>query len=336
MRFPLAMTTRIAGYVARKRVAGTKKFPMVLMLDPLHACNLTCTGCGRIREYESTIKQKLSIEECLNAVDECGAPVVSICGGEPMIYPGLGELVAKIQERKRVVILCTNGMFIRKRLGEFTPSRTFFFNVHLDGLQKTHDIAVEREGVFDSAIDGIKAAKEGGFLVCTNTTIFKETEMAEIDSLFAYLTTLDVDGFIISPAYSYAAVNSKEIFMTREDIKAKFRAAEGMFRKYRFHTSPVYREFLQGKREMQCTAWASPTRNIKGWKGPCYLITDIHHKTHDDLINNTDWDKYGYGKDPRCENCMVHVGYETSAAVGVNSRLGDTLKMIKWQLTSVG
>ena len=333
MLFPLPMTSRIAGYVARKRLTRAKKFPMVLMLEPLHACNLTCTGCGRIREYESSIKQKLSIDECLAAVDECGAPVVSICGGEPMIYPGIGELVAKIQERKKVVILCTNGMFIRKKLGEFTPSRTFFFNVHLDGMRKNHDIAVEREGVFDAAIDGIKAAKEAGFLVCTNTTVFQETEMAELDELFAYLTTLDVDGFIISPAYSYAAVNSKEIFMTRDDIKAKFRAAESMFRKYKFHSSPVYQEFLQGKREMQCTAWASPTRNIKGWKGPCYLITDTHHDSFDDLLNKTPWENYGYGKDPRCENCMVHVGYEMSAAVGVNGRLGDTLKMIKWQLS---
>jgi hopanoid biosynthesis associated radical SAM protein HpnH len=333
MRFPLEMTRRIAGYVARKRLAGTKKFPMVLMLEPLHACNLTCTGCGRIREYESTIKQKLSIADCLQAVDECGAPVVSICGGEPMIYPGIAELVQKIQARKKVVILCTNGMFIRKKIDEFQPSQTFFFNVHLDGMRETHDIAVERTGVFDAAIDGIKAAKQKGFLVCTNTTVFMETEMAELDKLFAYLTSLGVDGFIISPAYSYAAVGTKEIFMTREDIKAKFRQAESMFRKYHFHSSPVYQEFLQGKREMQCTAWASPTRNIKGWKGPCYLITDTHHATLDDLLNKTNWDQYGYGKDPRCENCMVHVGYETSAAVGVNGRLGDTLKMIKWQLT---
>jgi hopanoid biosynthesis associated radical SAM protein HpnH len=334
MLFPLPMISRIAGYTARKRLTRTKKFPMVLMLEPLHACNLTCTGCGRIREYESSIKQKLSIDECLAAVDECGAPLVSICGGEPMIYPGIGELVAKIQERKKVVILCTNGMFIRKKLAEFKPSRTFFFNVHLDGMRKNHDIAVEREGVFDAAIDGVKAAKGAGFLVCTNTTVFQETEMAELDELFAYLTTLEVDGFIISPAYSYAAVNSKEIFMTRDDIKAKFRAAEAMFSKYKFHTSPVYQEFLQGKREdMKCTAWASPTRNIKGWKGPCYLITDTHHDSFDDLLNKTPWENYGYGKDPRCENCMVHVGYEMSAAVGVNGRLGDTLKMIKWQLS---
>jgi hopanoid biosynthesis associated radical SAM protein HpnH len=331
MRFPVQMTSRIAGYVAKKKLSRTKKFPMVLMLEPLHACNLTCTGCGRIREYESTIKQKLSIQECLDAVDECGAPVVSICGGEPMIYPGIAELTAKILERKKVVYLCTNGMFIRKKLDEFKPSNMFFFNVHLDGMQKTHDLAVEREGVFDAAIDGIKAAKEAGFLVCTNTTVFKETEMPELDTMFAYLTSLGVDGFMISPGYSYSAVEVKEIFMTREDIRHKFREAEAMFRKYRFNTSPIYLEFLQGKREMQCTAWGNPTRNVKGWKGPCYLITDIHHKSFDDLLNKTPWEKYGYGNDPRCENCMVHAGYEASAALGVSAKLGDTFKMVKWQ-----
>jgi hopanoid biosynthesis associated radical SAM protein HpnH len=331
MRFPLEMTTRIASYVARKKVTRAEKFPMVLMLEPLHACNLTCTGCGRIREYESTIKQKLSVEECLRSVDECGAPVVSICGGEPMIYPGIGELVAKILKRKKVVYLCTNGMFIRKKVGEFKPHCRFFFNVHLDGMRKSHDIAVEREGVFDAAIDGIKAAKEAGFLVCTNTTVFKETDMQELDELFGFLTTLDVDGFLISPGYSYAAVGSKEIFMTRDDIRAKFRAAEAMFRKYKFYSSPVYLEFLQGKRELTCTAWSNPTRNVRGWKGPCYLITDEHHPTFADLLNKTPWENYGYGKDPRCENCMMHSGYETTAALGVNGRLGDTLKMVKWQ-----
>jgi hopanoid biosynthesis associated radical SAM protein HpnH len=327
------MTARIASYVVKKKLVRNRRFPMVLMLEPLHACNLTCTGCGRIREYVSTIKQKLTIQQCLEAVDECGAPVVSICGGEPMIYPGIGELVSRIQERNKVVILCTNGMFIRKKIAEFTPSSTFFFNVHLDGMRRSHDIAVEREGVFDAAIDGIKAAKEAGFLVCTNTTVFKQTDMAELDELFGFLTTLDVDGFMISPGYSYAAVDSKEIFMSREDIRAKFRAADAMFRKYRFNTSPVYLEFLQGKREMACTAWGNPTRNVMGWKGPCYLITDQHHQSFDDLLNKTPWEKYGYGNDPRCRDCMVHSGYEASAALGVNARLGDTFKMIKWQFT---
>jgi hopanoid biosynthesis associated radical SAM protein HpnH len=334
MRFPLKVTTRIARYVLEKKLARKGRFPMVLMLEPLHACNLTCTGCGRIREYESTIKQKLSIQECLDAVDECGAPVVSICGGEPMIYPGIGELTAKILERKKVVYLCTNGMFTRKKIGEFKPSDTFFFNVHLDGMRASHDLAVEREGVFDEAIEGIKVAKQAGFLVCSNTTVFKETDMAELDQMFGYLTSLGVDGFMISPGYSYAAVDTKEIFMTRDDIRAKFRQADAMFKKYRFNTSPVYLEFLQGKREMSCTAWGNPTRNVKGWKGPCYLITDIHHKSFDDLLNKTPWEKYGYGNDPRCENCMVHAGYEASAALGVNGKLGDTLKMVKWTLKS--
>jgi hopanoid biosynthesis associated radical SAM protein HpnH len=257
--------------------------------------------------------------------------VVSICGGEPMIYPGIGELTAKILERKKVVYLCTNGMFIRKKIKEFQPSNRFFFNVHLDGLRETHDIAVEREGVFDAAIDGIKAAKEAGHLVCSNTTVFRETDMQELDAMFKYLTELGVDGFMISPGYGYSAVDVKEIFLTRDDIREKFRSAESMFRKYQFNTSPIFLEFLQGKRELSCTAWASPTRNIKGWKGPCYLITDIHHKSFDDLIEKTNWDDYGYGKDPRCEHCMMHSGYETAAAVGVNAKLGDTLKMIKWQ-----
>src|SRR3954451_11756041 len=229
MRFPLSLTTSMIGYIGRKKLAGAKRFPLVLMLEPLHACNLTCTGCGRIREYSATIKQKLSIDDCLAAVDECGSPVVSICGGEPMIYPGIGELVAKVLERKKVVYLCTNGMFIRKKIDEFAPSRKFFFNVHLDGMRKSHDIAVEREGVFDAAVDGIKAAKEAGFLVCTNTTVFKETEMSELDEMFAYLTSLDVAGFMIPPVYGYAAVDSKEIFMSRDDIRDKFRAADAMF-----------------------------------------------------------------------------------------------------------
>ena len=331
LRFPLEMSSRIAGYVAKKKLNRTERFPMVLMLEPLHACNLTCTGCGRIREYESTIKQKLSIQECLDAVDECGAPVVSICGGEPMIYPGIAELTAKILERKKVVYLCTNGMFIRKKIADFKPSNRFFFNVHLDGMRESHDLAVERKGVYDLAIDGIKVAKAAGHMVCTNTTVFNETSMAELDAMFGYLTELGVDGFMISPGYGYSAVKTQEMFMTRDDIRVKFKAAEAMFRKYKFSTSPVFLEFLQGEREMTCTAWGNPTRNIKGWKGPCYLITDIHHKSFDDLLNKTDWTQYGPGKDPRCENCMVHSGFEASAALGVNGKLGDTLKMIKWQ-----
>jgi hopanoid biosynthesis associated radical SAM protein HpnH len=339
MRFPLSLTTTMASYIARKKLAGTRKFPLVLMLEPLHACNLTCTGCGRIREYESTIKQKLSVEECWGAVDECGAPIVSICGGEPMIYPEIGQLVQGILRRKKHIYLCTNGMFIKRKLHEFKPTSRFFFNVHLDGMEETHDRAVERDGVFEAAIEGIKAAKAAGFLVCTNTTVFKETDMDEIDALYAYLTRLGVDGFMLSPAYGYTAVHdtnpegAAEIFLTREDIRAKFKEAQKLLKKYRMGSSPIYLEFLSGQRELTCTAWGNPTRNVKGWKGPCYLITDEHHETFEGLLNDTPWENYGRGNDPRCEHCMVHCGFEPSAALGVNKKLGDALKMLMWQLT---
>lgn len=339
MRFPLSLTTTMVGYMARKMLARTERFPLVLMLEPLHACNLTCTGCGRIREYSESIKEKLTVAECLQSVDEAGAPIVSICGGEPMIYPEIGELVRGILKRRKHIYLCTNGMFIKKRLHEFRPTSRFFFNVHLDGLEETHDLAVERKGVFKSAVEGIIAAKRAGFLVCTNTTIYKETNLEEIDQLFAYLTKLNVDGFMLSPAYGYTAVQktnpkgAAEIFLTRDDIRAKFQEAEKLLGKYRMMSSPIYLEFLSGKRELTCTAWGNPTRNVKGWKGPCYLITDEHHETFDDLMNNTNWDQYGRGKDPRCEHCMVHCGFEPSAALGVNKRMGDSLKMLMWQLS---
>jgi hopanoid biosynthesis associated radical SAM protein HpnH len=324
----------MTGYIANKRIRRSEKFPLVMMLEPLHACNLTCTGCGRIREYVDTIREKLSVEQCLQALDECGAPVVSICGGEPFIYPDLGRLVNEILLRKKHIYLCTNGMFIRKRLHEFKPTSRLFFNVHLDGLEKTHDLCVERDGVFQAAIDGIKAAKEAGFLVCTNTTIFKETDLNEIKELFEYLNTLNVDGFMISPAYSYAAVQQKEIFMSRADIREKFREARGLLEQFNLMTSPIYLEFLSGEREMMCTAWGNPTFNPRGWKGPCYLMTDAHYPTFKDLIEKTPWEKYGHGRDPRCQDCMVHAGYEPSAVLGANRKLGDSWKLLKWQLSS--
>lgn len=339
MRFPLRMTTDMAGYMVKKKLRREKRFPLVLMLEPLHACNLTCTGCGRIREYESTIKEKLSVEECLASVDEAGAPIVSICGGEPLIYPQIGELVQGILERRKHIYLCTNGMFIRKKLDQFKPTSRFFFNVHLDGMEETHDKAVEREGVFREAIEGIKAAKAAGHLVCTNTTVYRETNMDEIDELFTYLSTLGVDGHMLAPAYGYAAVCSTnpdgaaEIFLTREQIIAKFQEANKLLKKHKMNTSPIYLEFLQGKRDLTCAAWASPTRNVRGWKGPCYLITDGHHESFDGLMNDTDWETYGYGKDPRCEHCMMHSGYEVAAALGTNAKLGDSLKMLMWQFS---
>ena len=332
MPFPLGLTATMSGYLLKKKLTGQKKFPLVMMLEPLHACNLTCTGCGRIREYESTIRETLSLEQCLNAVDDCGAPIISICGGEPMIYKPLGDLVRKLLERKKHIYLCTNGMFIQKRIQEFKPTSRFFFNVHIDGLEKTHDLCVEREGVFQAAVEGIKLAKAAGFLVCTNTTVYAETDMGEIEAMLDYLQTLGCDGHMLSPAYSYSAVKVKDIFMDRGMIREKFKDIDRLFRKYKLNSSPIYLEFLKGERDLTCTAWGNPTYNTKGWKGPCYLMTDAHHEKFQQLIDDTPWEKYGHGNDPRCENCMVHCGYEPSAALGVNGRLGDTFKMMSWAL----
>jgi hopanoid biosynthesis associated radical SAM protein HpnH len=333
MRVPLSMTASMTGYLARKSLSGVKKFPLTMMLEPLHACNLTCTGCGRIREYKSTIDEMLTVEQCLKAVDECGTPIVSICGGEPMIYPEIGRLTSEILARKKHIYMCTNGMFIRKQLRNFKPTSRFFFNVHLDGLEKTHDICVERDGVFREAIEGVKAAKAAGFLVTSNTTIYKETDIEEIADLFAYLQTLGVDGHMLSPAYSYAAVMTKEIFMSREEIREKFRRASQLLERYNIVTSPIYMEYLRGERELMCTAWGMPTYNPRGWKGPCYLMTDTHHETFNGLIEDTPWEKYGRGRDPRCQDCMVHVGYEASAVLGGNKKLGDTWKMLSWTVS---
>ncbi len=333
MPFPLSMTLTMGKYVMGNRLRGREKFPLVLMLEPLHACNLTCTGCGRIREYKDTIRETIPVEQCLEAVEDCSAPIVSICGGEPMIYRPLDELVAELLRRKKFVYLCTNGMFIEKRLAEFKPSSKFFFNVHMDGLEETHDLCVEREGVFQAAVAGIKAAKQAGFMVCTNTTVYKETDMGEIDAMLDYLQSLGCDGHMLSPAYSYTAVQTKEIFMDRAMIREKFKDIDQLFRRYKLNSSPIYLEFLKGTRDLTCTAWGNPTYNTKGWKGPCYLMTDAHHESYRNLIDDTPWENYGHGNDPRCENCMVHCGYEPSAALGVNGRLGDTFKMMTWALS---
>ncbi len=368
MRLPLQMVAGMAGYIAKnklrprpewqKTVAPTadaanpfkiiytantgpkpephplirKRFPLVLMLEPLHACNLTCTGCGRIREYENVITQRLTLEQCLNADAECGAPTVSICGGEPMLYPEIGELSKRLVGRGRNVILCTNGMFIKKKIGEFAPHDCFFFNVHLDGMEKNHDIAVEREGVFKQAIEGIQVAKANGFKVMSNTTVYKETDMAEIWELFEYLEKLGCDAHTISPAYGYSAVNDQEIFMTRDDIREKFKDIDRMQKRFPIINSPMYSDFLKGDRELPCTVWGSPTYNVMGWKGPCYVITDAHYKTFEEFMTHTQWESYGPGNDPRCEHCMMHVGFEPSAAVGVNAKMTDGFKSLTWLL----
>jgi MoaA/NifB/PqqE/SkfB family radical SAM enzyme len=389
MRFPLALTTKIAGYLIGHKLRGTKKFATVLQLEPLHTCNLTCTGCGRIREYSTSLKDMMSLEDCLGAAAECNAPMVSICGGEPLIYPYIEALVNGLLGQGRIVYICTNAMFMRRKMREWlaselatrpgfvgdkitellgagllsekeaaeirkgpkdpakptiAPSKWMYWNVHLDGLERIHDLIVEREGVFKECILAIKMAKRLGYQVATNTTIYKETDMDEVEQMFDYLSDLGVDGHTISPGYEYDAAKKDMIkrlnlrpenfFLTRKMTVEKFRKIEEWMNRYTFFGTPIYFEFLAGKRDLTCSAWAIPTRNIRGWKGPCYLMTDAHYSSYAELLDKVAWDKYGVvdgtARDPRCENCMVHCGYEPTATLGLQARPGDTWKNIKF------
>jgi hopanoid biosynthesis associated radical SAM protein HpnH len=393
MRFPLALTTKIAAYIVGHKLRGTKKFATVLQLEPLHTCNLTCTGCGRIREYSTSLKDMMSLEDCIGAAEECNAPMVSICGGEPLIYPHIEALVNGVLDQGRIVYICTNAMFMRKKMREWLtkelrnadlgkrkdlerridillvnglisekdaatvrnpetaikdhvigPSRWMYWNVHLDGLERIHDLIVEREGVFKECILAIKMAKILGYQVATNTTIYKETDMKEVEQMFDYLSDLGVDGHTISPGYEYDAAKKDMIkrlnlqpenfFLTRKMTVEKFGKIEDWMKRYNFFGTPVYFEFLAGHRDLTCSAWAIPTRNIRGWKGPCYLMTDAHYASYAELLEKVEWEKYGVvdgvARDPRCENCMVHCGYEPTASLGLQSQRGDTWKTIKF------
>ncbi|MEN6407831.1 MAG: adenosyl-hopene transferase HpnH [Thermoguttaceae bacterium] len=339
MRFPLSLTRSMTSYLLRQRLAGRQRFPLVLMLEPLHACNLSCAGCGRIREYADTMHLRLSIEQCLAAAEECGAPIVSVCGGEPLVYPEIEVLVESLIQRRKHVYLCTNGVLLAKKLRGFRPSSRLLLNIHLDGMEATHDRMVNRPGVFAAAVRGILDAKTAGFTVCTNTTIYKDTDMHEVAVLFDYLYELGVDGFLISPAFGYSAVcesdpqEATRIFMTRGEVHEKFRDAEALLRRFRLAASPIYMEFLRGRRRLDCAAWANPTYNVRGWRGPCYLLGDAHYETYQELVDATDWGQLGPGGDPRCEHCLVHCGFEPSATLVAHKGFRDMVRMALWQMS---
>jgi MoaA/NifB/PqqE/SkfB family radical SAM enzyme len=381
MRFPLALSVKIARHIVKHKLRKTPRFAMVLQLEPLHTCNLTCTGCGRIREYSTSLKDMMSLEDCLGSAVECDAPMVSICGGEPLIYPEIEALVEGILKQGRIVYICTNGLFMRKKMREYLaathsaarepllaqllneklisekeaevirqgakgskpvigPSKWMYWNVHIDGLEYTHDLIVEREGVFKECVEAVKMAKLLGYQVATNTTVYKETDVQEIEDMFRYFSWLGVDGHTISPGYDYDAAKKdmvgrlgkkpEEFFLTRELTRQKFRDIEKWGKLFTIFGTPVYQEFLAGKRELTCTAWAIPTRNIRGWKAPCYLMTDGHYPTYDEMLGKVNWESYGVvdgvARDPRCENCMTHCGYDPSGALGTNYQRGDNWK----------
>lgn len=332
MRFPLKQTMTVANYIRRMKKSRTTRFPIVLQLEPLHACNLTCSGCGRIREYKDHLSKMLTLEQCFKAIDDSQTPVVSICGGEPLLYPQIQELVEGTLARNRVVYLCTNGQVLDRKLDLFAPNPLFNFNVHVDGLSQTHDTIVEREGAFDKAIAGIAEAKRAGFNVCTNTTVYKQTDTEEIRALIHYLEGLKVDGILISPGFDYSDVADQAQFLTREAIVEKFSQLRDVGRSKKIWSTPLFLDFLSGKRDLSCTPWGTITYNVLGWKGPCYLITDQHYATYNAFMTEVAWDRYGPNRDPRCRNCMCHCGFEPTIALTSTDRIRDALTMAKWTM----
>jgi hopanoid biosynthesis associated radical SAM protein HpnH len=312
MRFSRQLTTSLSGYLLRKTLQGRKRYPMVLMLEPLFRCNLHCAGCGRIREYRDILDKTLSLDECLSSVREAGAPVVSITGGEPLLHPEIDRIVADIIRQRRFVNLCTNGQLLESSLGRFKPDPHLYFVLHLDGLAETHDRLAEKKGVFETAIAAIRAARQAGFQVLINTTLYKGTRIDEVRQLFRLLAKIPVNGIMVAPAFSYEAVKT-DSFLSRREMHEAFLPLYALRREVPFYNTPLYLEFLAGKLDLQCKPWSTPTRNPRGWKMPCYLLTDGHCASFQELMEKTDWSKYGAENNPRCANCMVHCGFEASA-----------------------
>jgi hopanoid biosynthesis associated radical SAM protein HpnH len=327
---PLGLTLSLAWYLIKNKLQGRDKFPLTMILEPLEKCNLACEGCGRIREYEGVIDRMMTVEECLAAVEECPAPVVSIAGGEPLMHPQIDEIVSGIVGQKRFVYLCTNGLLLKRALKVLKPSPYFAFVVHLDGLRETHDRSVGRRGVYDVAIKGIQMARQAGFRVCTNTTLYNGTQPQEFQELFTMLTKMSVEGIMVSPGFQYPEVAEMGVFLARQEASRFFRAIFERCRNgTRFYNNPLYMDFLQGKRDYQCSQWTMPTRTPLGWRQPCYLIADEHVPTFAQLMETTAWDKYGFARDPRCANCMMHCGYEGSAILEALQKPGAAWLMTK-------
>ena len=327
MGFSFTLTSSLTGYLLKQKLQGKKRYPLVLMLEPLFRCNLQCTGCGRIREYADIMDKTMTKEECLASVKEAGAPIVSITGGEPLLHPEIAGIVNSIVAQSRFVNLCTNGLLLEKSLSKFKPSPRLSFVVHMDSLAETHDKFAGRPGTFDTAISAIKAAKNSGFQVLINTTIYKQTDISEIKQLFRLLAHVPVNGIMVAPAFSYEAV-SNDVFPSREEVYKIFQPLYEMRRDIPFYNTPLYLEFLAGGLDLKCTPWSTPTRNPKGWKSPCYLLTDGHYSSYRELMDNTPWEQYGSGNNPRCANCMVHCGYEASA-LGAMKKPANLWKMVR-------
>ncbi len=315
MSVPVSQMWTTASYVISQRLKGRKHYPFVLMLEPLLRCNLACAGCGKIQYPAHVLKKQLSPEECFRAVEECGAPMVSIPGGEPLMHPQIAEIVDGLVARKKYIYLCTNALLLKEKLHLFTPSKYLSFSVHMDGQREEHDFAVCREGTYDKAVEAIQLALQRGFRVTTNTTLFDGADAQSVRHFFDDMMDLGVEGMMLSPGYTYDKAPDQEHFLSRKKTRELFRQIlSNRSEKWRFNLSPLFMEFLMGKRHYKCTPWGMPTYNIFGWQKPCYLLQDGYADTFEELIRETDWDRYGTESgNPKCANCMVHSGYEASA-----------------------
>ncbi|MFC9327958.1 adenosyl-hopene transferase HpnH [Kitasatospora sp. NPDC057015] len=333
MAMPLRQTVRVSTYLMQQKLLKRRdKFPLIVELEPLFACNLACEGCGKIQHPAGVLKQRMPVAQAVGAVLESGAPMVSIAGGEPLMHPQIDEIVRQLVERRKYVFLCTNALLMRKKLDKFTPSPYFTFTVHIDGLRERHDASVAKEGTFDEAVEAIKEAKRRGFRVTTNSTFFNTDTPQTIIEVLDYLNDeLQVDEMMISPAFAYEKAPDQEHFLgveqTRELFKKTF--AGGNRRRWRLNHSPLFLDFLEGKVDFECTAWGIPNYSLFGWQRPCYLMSDGYVPTYRELIEKTDWSKYGRGRDPRCENCMAHCGYEPTAVLATMGSLTESLRALR-------
>ena len=329
MAVPLVQQLRVGAYVLRQRLKGARRYPLVLMLEPLFRCNLACPGCGKIDYEDAILNRRLSVDECLAAVDECGAPVVSIPGGEPLLHKDIDAIVEGIVRRRKFVYLCTNALLLEKKLHLFRPSPYLTFSVHLDGLEEHHDRAVNQPGTFRRAVAAIRTATAAGFRVTVNCTLFDQMTAPEAAAFFDFVTDeLEVEGITVSPGYAYERAPDQEHFLGRARTKELFRAIFrlGKGKAWRFSQSSLFMDFLAGNQAYRCTPWGNPTRNVFGWQRPCYLLNEGYAETFADLMATTRWEQYGTGNHEKCADCMVHCGYEATA---VNDTLDHPLKALK-------
>ncbi len=329
MAVPLIQQYRVARYLMTQKLKRVERYPLVLMLEPLFQCNLACSGCGKIDYSDDILSKRLSYEDCIAAVDECGAPMVSIAGGEPLIHKEMPKIVQALIDKKKFIYLCTNALLLEKNIKDYSPSPYLTLSIHLDGNEKRHDHSVCRDGVYKKVVYIIKEAVSKGFRVTVNCTLFQNETAEEVGEFMDTMMTLGVEGVTISPGYSYQHAPQQDVFLKRKGSKELFRRlfklAKG--RKWRFNQSSLYLDFLAGNQTYECTPWGNPTRNIFGWQKPCYLLVDDGYAdSFKELIEDTSWEKYGTGKNPKCADCMVHCGYEPTA---VNDTFSSPLKALK-------